>query len=167
MSDVASPRMKLPYLQPGQAQKEITHNEALQLLDMLVQPVAESADLAAPPAAPEEGRCWIVAMGAAGAWAGRTGQIAQWTIGGWRFSEPAEGWRCHVRDRATGMMFDGSAWIHEAVRSDALYLDGERVLTVRQPAIVDPTDGATIDAEARSAIAAILDRLRVHGLIEN
>ena len=48
MSD-ASDRFALPLLHAGQAQKEITHNEALQLIDMLLHPYAESASLTAPP----------------------------------------------------------------------------------------------------------------------
>ena len=34
-------RLKLPLLYSGQAQKEVTHNEALNLLDVLVNPVAQ------------------------------------------------------------------------------------------------------------------------------
>ena len=32
-----SPRLALPFIQPSQAQKHVTHNEALQLLDAVVQ----------------------------------------------------------------------------------------------------------------------------------
>ena len=32
-----SPRLDLPYIQPSQAQKHVTHNESLQRLDALVQ----------------------------------------------------------------------------------------------------------------------------------
>lgn len=60
-------RLALPLLAAGQAQKEITHNEALGQLDMLVQLIVVSADLSAPPASPAEGQCWIVASGGSGA----------------------------------------------------------------------------------------------------
>jgi hypothetical protein len=36
----------------------------------------------------------------------------------------------------------------------------------RQPGIAPPAGGATLDVEARSAIAAILAALTAHGLIE-
>lgn len=41
-------RLKLPFLVPGQAQKELFHNEALQIIDMLVQPVVASVGLRQP-----------------------------------------------------------------------------------------------------------------------
>lgn len=166
MSEDYSARLALAFLQPGQAQKEITHNEALQALDMLVQPVAETADLDTPPGAPLEGQCWIVAAPGSGAWAGRAGQLAQWTAGGWRFALPAEGWRCHVRDRDGEMVHDGSGWVDAALRSDGLYVSGARVIAARQAGIADPAAGGTQDIEARSAISAILATLRSHGLID-
>lgn len=167
MSDLFSPRLALPFLQPGQAQKEVTHNEALQAVDMLVQPVAETAGTGTPPGAPAEGRCWIVAEPAVGAWAGRAGQIAQWTPGGWRFAVPAAGWRCHVRDRDGQMLHDGSGWVDDAVRADGVYVGGSRVVAARQPGIADPSGGGAPDAEARAAIGAILAALRAHGLIHD
>jgi hypothetical protein len=85
-------RLAMPLLFAGQAQKEITHNEALTLLDMLVQPVALSTTLAITPAQPEPGQCWIVPSGASGAWADRAGELALWTAGGWRFVAPKAGW---------------------------------------------------------------------------
>jgi hypothetical protein len=109
MSDEASARLSLPFLSSGQAQKEVTHNEALQRLDLLVQPVALSASVSTPPPSPDEGACWIVGPSPDGGWAGHAGDIAQWTAGGWRFAQPSAGWECHVLDRAGTMRFDGSA----------------------------------------------------------
>lgn len=41
----------------------------------------------------------------------------------------------------------------------------EAVVADEQAAITDPAGGATIDAQARTAIIAILNALRAHGLI--
>lgn len=84
-------RWALPLLFAGQAQKEITHNEALVLIDALLHARVESADLASPPGTPLVGQCWIVADGATGDWAGKMGAIALWTEGGWRFVPPSAG----------------------------------------------------------------------------
>jgi hypothetical protein len=64
-------RLGLPLLAAGQAQKELTHNEALSLLDVAVGRAAESAGLVTPPALPEPGQCWIVASGGTGHWEDR------------------------------------------------------------------------------------------------
>ncbi|CAN5121460.1 hypothetical protein BH10PLA2_BH10PLA2_00420 [soil metagenome] len=165
MSDDASPRLALPFLVAGQAQKEMVHNEALQRIDALVQPVAQSADLAIPPATPMPGDCWIVADAATGAWVGHDGELAQWTVGGWRFLRPAEGWRCHIFDRGAAMRYDGTLWINEAVRSDGIYIDGDKVVGSRMTDIDSPIGGTVVDSEGRSVINELLTVLRTHGLI--
>jgi hypothetical protein len=59
-------------LQAGQAQKELTHNEALALIDMLLHAQVESMTVATPPGGAVVGQCWVVAyrrhrrMGGAG-----------------------------------------------------------------------------------------------------
>ena len=45
-----SSRLSLPYMQPSQAQKHVTHNQALRQLDILVQMAAISDSInSAPP----------------------------------------------------------------------------------------------------------------------
>ena len=158
-------RLALPLLAAGQAQKEVAHNEALLLLDMLVHITAESADLSAPPASPAVGACWIVAAVGAADWAGKDGTIAGWTASGWRFAAPAQGWQVWVVDRGHVMRFNGTAWIDHDVREDGYYVAGNRVVSGRQAPIADPAGGATVDASARAAIGAILGAMRTHGLI--
>lgn len=165
MSDETTPRLALPCLAAGQAQKEITHNEALQRLDALVQPVVLSADLAMPPDSPAPGACWIVAAGASGAWAGHTGAVAQWTAGGWRFLTPAAGWQVRVVDRDAVMIHDDSGWMDGAVRADGFYVAGEKIIGSRMADIAAPVGGATTDDQARMAIGQLLAALRGHGLI--
>jgi uncharacterized ferritin-like protein (DUF455 family) len=47
-----SARLSLPYLLPAQAQKHVTHNEALARLDLLVQLVLEAVGVDTPPVGP-------------------------------------------------------------------------------------------------------------------
>lgn len=159
-------RLALPLLAAGQAQKEVTHNEALMRLDLLAQAVVESADLATPPGSPVPGQCWIVASGGTGAWAGCDDQLAGWSASGWIFAVPQAGWRAWAVDRAGGVRFDGAGWIDEPGRDDGFHVGGQRVVSARQAAISPPAGGAVQDSEARTAIAAILSTLRSHGLIE-
>lgn len=165
MSLTQTDRIGLPLLAAGQAQKELAHNEALLLLDMVSQPVAESADLAIPPESPSAGQCWIVASPATGAWESRETTLAGWTENGWRFASPDRGWRAWVIDRGHGMRFDGSAWTDDETRPDGYFVAGEQVLAGRQGAIADPAGGTVADSEARAAILGILAALRSHGLI--
>src|SRR3546814_5170759 len=86
-------RFRLPLLAAAQAQKEITHNEALTLLDALVQPVIEAGPQDDPPSAPTVGHGWLVGGAPTGDWTEATGMIAVYTAGGWRFVEPRAGMR--------------------------------------------------------------------------
>jgi hypothetical protein len=54
-----SPRLRLPYLQPAQAQKHVTHNEALQVLDTEEQLRVLAWDVVAPrPFGPSPATSW-------------------------------------------------------------------------------------------------------------
>jgi hypothetical protein len=164
MSDI-SDRLALPLIAPGQAQKEMTHNEALTRLDIMVQPVVQAIAPAAIPVAPALGECWIVGVGAAGAWAGHDGALAAWTAGGWRFVAAFEGMTAWSIADAMVVVRRGAAWILGDVNARQIRVDDVRVLTVRQPAIVTPTGGTMVDGESRAAISDILAMLRTHGLI--
>ncbi len=90
MTDTA--RLGLPLLAAGQAQKHVTHNEALALIDALVQMRLEGLDRNDPPGTPAEGAAYAVGSAPTGAWAGRAGTVALRSGGAWRFLAPAEGW---------------------------------------------------------------------------
>jgi len=109
MSD--TPSLALPLLAAGQAQKHVTHNEALHLLDAIVQLSVKDRDLTAPPGAPAEGDRYVVAAGPSGAWAGQATRIAVWQGGAWNFRIPREGWRVWVDDENALLIFDGAAWV--------------------------------------------------------
>jgi hypothetical protein len=160
-----TPRLGLPFLTVGQAQKEFTHNEALQTLDLIVAGTVEDVPAATPPASPSLGACYIVAEGATGEWAGKAQCLAGWTSGGWHFIEPPEGATVHVRSTGTRAVFRNPAWELGQVRGAALIIGDEQVVGSRGEAIPSPTGGTTIDSEARASIKSILDALRLHGLI--
>lgn len=109
-----SPNLQLPYLAPAQAQKHVTHNEAIRMLDVVTQLGVVDRTSAVPPASPSDGARHIVSAGATGAWAGRDGQIAAWLDGGWEFFAPRPGWRAYVADEQSIVVYDGSDWIEIA-----------------------------------------------------
>lgn len=161
-----TPRLALPFLSPGQAQKELFHNEALQILDAVAAAAVEQPPLGSPPSSPSPGACYLVAAGAAGEWAGRDQSLAAFTTGGWRFVAPVEGMMAYVRSAGLWAVFRSGAWELGAVRGSALIVDGQQVVGSRAAAIAGPTAGTTIDVQARAAIDQILAAMRQHGLIE-
>ncbi|WP_423606501.1 DUF2793 domain-containing protein [Sphingomonas sp. MS122] len=162
----ATARFALPLLHAGQAQKELFHNEALLIADMLMQPCVEALGRAAPPADPVAGQCWIVGDSPEGAWAGSAGALALWTEGGWRFVAPREGMAVWVAGDELVARHVAGAWHAGRLAAAQLVIDGEQVVGPREPAIDEPDGGSVVDAEARAAIEAILQALRAHGLID-
>ena len=65
-----SARLNLPYIQPSQAQKHVTHNEAIRQLDALVQMAAQSDSETSPPEKVSHSECYIIPENASGEWAG-------------------------------------------------------------------------------------------------
>lgn len=109
MSD-RSANLSLPFILPSQAQKHVTHNEALVALDALVQLSVLSATDTSPPADPDDGARYVVPAGATGAWAGQTGKLAVKDTSGWLFLSPREGWTAWVQDQGTQIRYTGSGW---------------------------------------------------------
>jgi hypothetical protein len=112
MSDDATPRLSLPYVAAGQAQKHITVNEAFARLDGLVQLAAESRALAAQPASPADGALHILPAAATGAfWSGKAaGLLVRFEAGAWEALTPAAGWLAWIKDEGQAVVFDGAVW---------------------------------------------------------
>jgi len=106
----STPNLLLPYLFAAQAQKHVTHNEALQILDTVIQLTLQSISLTTAPVSSSEGQCWYVPAAATGAWEGQTGRLAIWQDGVWSFITIAKGWRAWVEDEAQFKVWDGSVW---------------------------------------------------------
>lgn len=105
-----TPHLALPLLAAAQAQKHVTHNEALASLDALVHLSVKERNRAAAPGSPEEGDRYLVGEGAVGSFAGHEGEVALFDAGIWRFLQPRTGWRVHVEAEGAVLVFDGAAW---------------------------------------------------------
>ncbi|BCA59592.1 DUF2793 domain-containing protein [Sphingomonas sp. HMP6] len=165
MSDETSVRLGLPLLQTGQAQKEMTYNEALTLLDFAVQPVVEAVGVDTPPAAPAPGACWVVGPTPNGAWTGQANAIAGWSAGGWRFIGADDGMAAWSRADDAIARFSGGEWTVGRLSGTQVVVAATKVVGTQQSAISTPSGGSAPDTEARIAITAILAALRTHGLI--
>jgi hypothetical protein len=105
-----TPNLGLPFIEGSQAQKHVTHNEALRILDAAIQVAVLDLTRTAPPSSPAEGERHVVAAGATGAWAGHGNAIASWQDGAWAFLVARTGWCIwSVADNVV-FVFDGTHW---------------------------------------------------------
>ncbi|WP_068082432.1 DUF2793 domain-containing protein [Polycladidibacter stylochi] len=102
--------LAMPLIAAAQAQKHITHNEALLQLDALLHLSVASTTLAQPPAQVGEGTCYLVPDGALGAFAGHSGEIAHYRDGGFVFYAPNTGWIAWAQDLQKALVFYEGAW---------------------------------------------------------
>ena len=82
-----SPTLSLPLIQAAQAQKHVTHNEAVELLDMIVQLTVQDFDANTPPALALEAQVWAVGEPPRGLGPDRQGSLPVGAVAGgclWR-----------------------------------------------------------------------------------
>lgn len=111
-ADESSPRLRLPYLAAGQAQKHVTVNEAISALDGLVQTAVESAALAVQPEAPEEGAAYILPPDRTGEeWALHApGALLRHETGDWTELAAPEGCLAYVKDVGALLLRTAEGW---------------------------------------------------------
>lgn len=162
---VKSARIGMPLLSSGQAQKDVTHNEALTLLDFVVHGSVAGGPLDVPPQDPETGCSYLCGLAPEGAWRGYPRYLANWTAGGWRFVAPFDGLQFVDRTAGGNWRFRGGEWTYGIVDAAEVRVNGNRVVGPQQAPIPNPNGGAVIDTEARNALVSVLSALRSHGLL--
>lgn len=125
--------LKLPFLAASQAQKHVTVNEAVLMIDQLVHCSVARPEAGTPPLA-GEGERFIVPSGATGSWTAHVNAIAVWQDGGWRFHAPAKGWVVWSGDDQSLLVFSGSAWQKAASSAGApnLLINGDLAINQRR-----------------------------------
>lgn len=108
MSD--SPLLGLPYLAASQAQKHVTLNDALSLVDGLLHLSVISRVVATPPVTPVDGDRYLIAAAATGDWLSHAGHVALRVAGAWRFLVPRNGWRIWIEAESIFLVFNGTSW---------------------------------------------------------
>ncbi|NNU15514.1 DUF2793 domain-containing protein [Parvularcula sp. ZS-1/3] len=108
---LTSTRLGLSYLAEAQAQKHVTINETVRMLDTLVHLSVKSASIATEPAG-VDGEAYILPAGASGAaWDGRPeGTVMAFQENAWAEITPLIGMVVYTEDEASLRVYTGAAW---------------------------------------------------------
>ena len=107
----------LPLVAAAQAQKHVTVNESIALLDAVTQLRVVSSTTTTPPVSAQDGTAYYVPVGATGDWATHEGEIAVVTNGAWRYVVPKTGWQMFNEELGINQLFDGTNWLDCALAS--------------------------------------------------
>ena len=158
----STPLLELPFIMAAQAQKHVTHNDALLGLDALVQLSVLSRAVADPPTSPQEGDRYLVASLATGDWTGNEDAVAAFQDGVWQFHTPKAGWRLWIGDEARFLVHDGSQWRSVLASADLLNLsmlginttaDAANKLSVASDAVLFNHNGSGSQVKVNKATA--------------
>ncbi|MGL5837977.1 MAG: DUF2793 domain-containing protein [Sphingorhabdus sp.] len=110
-----TPRFAMPQLAIAQAHKEVTHNEALALIDALLHPVVDGI-VSDPPLVTslDAGKCWLIGVSPTDAFSGHADKLAYWTGGSWRFAAPSDGMRIWHRTNQHLLYWMAGQWLTPA-----------------------------------------------------
>jgi len=159
MADTAN--LALPLLQPAQAQKHVTVNEALVRLDGLTHLTLISTTETVPPGSAADGASYAVPAGAVNAWNGQAGKVAIWSNGGWVFVTPALGWRAWIADMASPAVFDGAAWVLGALGVSANAATAAfRVVEFDHVLTAGPSDTTAVEIPQYAMVFAVTGRIK-------
>ncbi|MBX9456116.1 MAG: DUF2793 domain-containing protein [Rhizobium sp.] len=150
--------LAMPLIAAAQGQKHVTHNEALKVLDGLVQLSVKSRTVTAPPGSPADSDRYIIPAGATGAWSGNTDQIAIYVDGAWEYHIPKTGWSCFVEGEGVVTYLSGTGW---QVASALAAHGASSALVVKEQEITvaGATTDSTIVIPARAIVLSVSERV--------
>lgn len=161
MPEDLSANLSMPLLMPSQAQKHVTHNEALLVLDALVQLTVADRGLAVPPSSPTNGDRHIVSPAAAGLWGGPAHSIAVMVNNVWLFYTPRPGWQAYVLTENRTVVWQNGTWQDVLASLDTLDVlginssaDSTNRLSVASAATLFSHDGAGHQIKVNKAAAS-------------
>jgi len=106
-----SPNLGLPYIVANQAQKHVPHNDAVAMIDGLLQLSLVSRGLNTPPATPSDGQRWLIGAAPTAEWLGQAALIAFRNAGAWQFLAPRKGWAAWIEAESLLLIYDGVNWV--------------------------------------------------------
>ena len=106
--------LHLPLLAPAQAQKHVTHNEALMDLDVLCQTSVLDRSCEAPPLIPQEGDRYLIPRLSKqhenNPWQDKGNALAVRRDSGWHYYTPKVGWIVFIQNEEEFVFWNGQVW---------------------------------------------------------
>jgi hypothetical protein len=106
--------LHLPLLAPAQAQKHVTHNEALMDLDVLCQTSVLDRSCEWPPSIPREGDRYLIPRLSKqhenNVWQDKGNTLTVWRDSGWHYYTPKVGWIVFVQNEEAFVFWNGQVW---------------------------------------------------------
>ena len=106
-----SPNLALPYIVANQAQKHVPHNDAITMIDGLLQMSVVSRSLNTPPVTFVDGNRFLIGAAPTAEWLGQAGLIAFRNAGLWQFLTPRKGWALWIEAENIFLIYDGVNWV--------------------------------------------------------
>lgn len=107
---LATTLLALPYIAAAQAQKHVTHNEALRMLDGIVHLAVQASGATVPPGSPGAGDRYLLGASPTGVWSGQAGKLAVYADEAWWFATPRTGWLAYDRGSDQLLVLKASGW---------------------------------------------------------
>ncbi|MES2983895.1 MAG: DUF2793 domain-containing protein [Pseudomonadota bacterium] len=146
-----TPNFGVTLVDPSQAQKEVTINQAFGLMDAVTASAVVDKDLATPPGSPVAGLLYIVAASPTGAWSGKATYLTYFDQV-WRFVAPQTGMRLWVRDESLYYQFNGTAWVVAVGGKPTLLATNTEAGTTGAQTINQPSGTVNVAAGASSLV---------------
>lgn len=152
--------LKMPYIMPAQAQKHVTHNEALRMLDAVTHLSVIASQVDDAPSTPGEGDRYIIGPNPNSPWDGKTDQIAEFIDGAWMYLEPQVGWLAWEQGADELLVFSASGWegVSSGSQVDLLGINAfattQERLVVQSESVLLNHDGANHRLKLNKANAA-------------
>lgn len=135
-------KLQLPYILTAQAQKEVTHNDALNLLDIFTRPTVLEMGKNTPPSSPVIGDCYVIGSSPTDEFVSHEQEIACFSENGWIFAVPFIWLDIVNQANATRYVFDGAAWVQYGL---IMQPSGEYLRVERVEETLTSLSGATVD----------------------
>jgi len=138
-----TPNLNLPLVASAQAQKHITVNESLTLIDAVLRGDLSGWNEDTPPVAPISGEVFLLGSSPSGDWSGQDGKLAYFTDGGWRFLTPQAGWGFFDPAEKARVTFDGTSWAKDTPRIHEAGAETRLEIAVTEHAVQAGPDNVT------------------------